>query len=202
MFVLLRLRPVNRPIIRPFSTSSANSVFSTRFPPSRLDNVERLEDYKPTGFHPVVIGDTLAQGRYRIIHKLGFGGSSTIWLARNHAGKLVTLKVMSADVSSKPVDEIPELVVPRKLFDYFRAPDPVPSSNIQLLEDHFIENGPNGSHVCLVYNFGGPSLLAMSDSPGRVIGSRRLRRDLARKVASQVVGAVELMHSAGFVHGG
>jgi serine/threonine-protein kinase SRPK3 len=177
-------------------------MVSARFRPSRLDNVENIEDYKPTGFHPVVIGDTLAQDRYRIIHKLGFGGSSTIWLARNQTGKLVTLKVMRANVSLKPVDEIPELVVPRKVVDYIRAQDPVPSANMQIIEDHFIENGPNGSHFCFVSELAGPSILSMSDSPGRVIGSRRLRRDLARKVARQVVGVVELMHSAGFVHGG
>ncbi|KAG5649973.1 hypothetical protein H0H81_001274, partial [Sphagnurus paluster] len=108
---------------------------------------------------------------------------------------------MRADMSSKPVDEIPELAIPKKVLEYIRARHPVPRSNIQTIEDYFIENGPNGSHFCLVSHFAGPSILSMSDSPGRVIGSRRLRRDLARKVAKQLTGAVELIHSAGFVHG-
>jgi len=42
----------------------------------------------------------------------------------------------------------------------------------------------------------------MSDSPGRVAGNRRLRSDLAGKVAMQVASVVKLMHTAGYVHGG
>ncbi|KIM46980.1 hypothetical protein M413DRAFT_63939 [Hebeloma cylindrosporum] len=172
-----------------------------RFRPSRFDDIECVEGYHPGGFHPIAIGDVFAQGRYRVVHKLGFGGSSTIWLARNRSGKLVTLKVVRADVSSKPVDQVPELGVPRKLLEYVQERGPVVRSNIQTVQDHFMEDGPNGSHLCLVYQLAGPSILSMSDSPGRTIGSRRLRSDLARKVAKQVVGAVELMHTAGFVHG-
>jgi serine/threonine-protein kinase SRPK3 len=65
----------------------------------------------------VVIGDAFAQGHYRVVHKLNFGGSLTNWLARNlnRPRKLVTLKVMHAEVSSKPLDEIPKLFVLLKL---------------------------------------------------------------------------------------
>lgn len=44
---------------------------------------ESFVDYRPGGFHPVAIGDSLSADRYIIYHKLGFGGSSTIWLARD-----------------------------------------------------------------------------------------------------------------------
>ena len=37
---------------------------------------------------------------------------------------------------------------------------------------------------------------------GRIEGSKRLRGDLARQVAMQTATAMELMHSAGLVHGG
>ncbi|KAF5383682.1 hypothetical protein D9615_003640 [Tricholomella constricta] len=183
------------------STSSLSSMPPSRFRPSRLDNVEYVEGYRPGGFHPVAIGDVFAQGRYRVVHKLGFGGSSTIWLARNRPGKLVTLKVMRAEDSSKPVGDIPDLAVPLKLSEYLHAKGPVARSNIQTPEDYFTENGPNGSHLCLVYELAGPSILSMADCPGRVIGSRRLRKDLARKVIKQLVCAVELMHTGSFVHG-
>jgi serine/threonine protein kinase len=120
-----------------------------------LDGVEDVEDYRPGGFHPVAIGDVFAEGRYRVVHKLGFGGSSTIWLARNRPGKLVTLKIMRAKVSSKPVDEIPELAVSLKLSEYIQAKGLVPRSNIQTPGDCFKENGPNGLHLCLVYQLAG-----------------------------------------------
>src|SRR5690349_2939382 len=47
-----------------------------------IEDVEKLERYRPGGYHPVTIGEQLG-GRYSIVHKLGFGGYSTIWLARD-----------------------------------------------------------------------------------------------------------------------
>jgi hypothetical protein len=41
-------------------------------------DVEDLERYTPGGYHPTLIGDTFCSGRYTIVHKLGFGGYSTI----------------------------------------------------------------------------------------------------------------------------
>ncbi|KAF8535880.1 hypothetical protein BDD12DRAFT_750432 [Trichophaea hybrida] len=45
---------------------------------------DRLEDpamYKPGGYHPLELGDELHNGCYQIIHRLGHGGYSTVWLA-------------------------------------------------------------------------------------------------------------------------
>jgi serine/threonine protein kinase len=176
-------------------------VTKPRFSPSQLDEIEGIEEYRPGGFHPIVIGDLFAHGRYRIIHKLGFGGSSTVWLARDQqkeAGRLVTLKALRADISCKLPDENPELVVPRSLLVSF----PESGGDFQTIEDHFTVRGPNGSHLFLISPLAGPSVLAMSDSPGRVSGSRRLRGDLARKVAKEAAKAMYCMHSAGWVHGG
>jgi len=44
--------------------------------------VEGPHRYQPGGYHPVHLGDVYCQ-RYRIIHKLGFGTYSTVWLARD-----------------------------------------------------------------------------------------------------------------------
>jgi len=43
---------------------------------------ENLPDYDPLDFYPVRIGETLAS-RYKVIGKLGFGNSSTVWLSRD-----------------------------------------------------------------------------------------------------------------------
>ncbi|KAK0483777.1 kinase-like domain-containing protein [Armillaria novae-zelandiae] len=166
---------------------------SQSFIPSRLDEVEDVEEYRPGGFHPMSIGDVFADGRYRVIHKLGFGGSSTIWLAldrHKQLDRLVTLKAMRADVSSKAPNELSDLAVPQML-----QADPHCSSCVpQAVEDHFVVEGPNGSHRFLVYPFTGPKCSSLS-------GSRRLRGDLARSVAKQTATAVHHMHCAGFVHG-
>ena len=51
--------------------------------PRSLEWFERVEEYRPGGFHPMVVGDLFAHGRHRVIHKLAFGSYSTIWLARD-----------------------------------------------------------------------------------------------------------------------
>ncbi|EGN96975.1 hypothetical protein SERLA73DRAFT_154350 [Serpula lacrymans var. lacrymans S7.3] len=179
-------------------------MVSPRFIPSRLDGIEDVEDYQPGGFHPISIGDDFEQGRFRVLHKLGFGGSSTVWLARDQRaredqGRIVTLKAMRSDVpSSSTPSQIPELSISQKL----RASLPHSETiGFQTVNHHFFVQGPNGNHLFLISPFAGPSILAMSDSPGRVAGSRRLRADLARKVAKQTVETIHHMHCAGVVHG-
>ena len=151
------------------------------------------------------IGDVFADGRYKVLHKLGFGGSSTIWLARDSvSGMLVALKILAAFKSTEPKDEIEELVISRKLDTLISSTRNAARHNIQTIKDSFIEEGPNGTHICLVSELAGPSVFAMSffGCEGRLEGSKRLRGDLAKNVAKQTAAAVELMHSAGLVHGG
>jgi len=42
-----------------------------------------VESYRPGGFHPVHLGDTLSGGRYKVVRKLGYGAFSTVWLAED-----------------------------------------------------------------------------------------------------------------------
>lgn len=44
---------------------------------------ERLAGYKPGVYHPVCLGDHFKDGRYHVRHKLGWGGYSTVWLAKD-----------------------------------------------------------------------------------------------------------------------
>lgn len=48
-----------------------------------LYNQEEMSKYCPGGLHPVCLGDTFKDGRYKIRHKLGWGGYSTVWLAKD-----------------------------------------------------------------------------------------------------------------------
>jgi hypothetical protein len=43
-------------------------------------DTEDVERYQRGGFHPVHLGDVYDE-RYRVVHKLGAGGFSTVWLA-------------------------------------------------------------------------------------------------------------------------
>ncbi|KAJ3934541.1 MAG: kinase-like domain-containing protein [Lentinula lateritia] len=169
-------------------------MLKRRFVPCIFDEVEDVEDYKPGGFHPVRIGDKFNDGRYRILHKLGNGGSSTIWLARDEQfsesglGKLVTIKALRADAFkiNSPELVVPTLMSSSESFDFYRK-----------VEDNFVVNGPNGTHMFIIYAFAGPSVRAISEFPE----NRRLRADLARKIAAQASSALQRIHRAGFIHG-
>lgn len=68
-------------------------------PSNVLFEEENFLDYRPGGFHPVALGDTLKDGRYKIYHKLGYGGFSTVWVARDyrHAAAFPTIHFTFAD---------------------------------------------------------------------------------------------------------
>jgi serine/threonine-protein kinase SRPK3 len=176
------------------------------------DHVENLEKYRPGGLHPICVGDKLRNGRYTILNKLGHGGSSTVWLARDEfchtkpygiGPQLVALKVLSAEEStSGPHLEAHAAQGLTAALHQCPEVDHV-NSHLGFAIDHFQETGPNGIRLCLVLNLFGPSIYAVRQSVhSRMEGSRRLRADLARKTAKQAADAIAFMHSAGFVHGG
>lgn len=59
------------------------------FPNKDFENVEEpllqeeaMEGFSSGEYYPMVIGDVL-DSRYQVVGKLGFGVSSTVWLARD-----------------------------------------------------------------------------------------------------------------------
>lgn len=176
---------------------AAKSPKELRYRLPHLDNVEDVEKYRKGGFHPIHLGDALKGGRYCVLHKLGYGGFSTVWLARDKfQDRLVSLKVLTAEASRQHK----ELRLLRRLDEHVRA-DPLRGSIIATLDD-FTIGGPNGTHICYVSRPGGPSLSAVSDSPGEIAGTRRLRAPVARNLARQLAKAVSFIHDVGIVHGG
>ena len=151
---------------------------------------EGLENYVRGGYHPVHLGDVF-EARYKVVHKLGYGGFSTVWLARDNVlQRYVAVKILSAEVSS----ECPEL----KILNYLKqsSTDHPGRQYIAFLIDHFELHGPNGTHLCLVSEVLGPSLAYL-------IGKNlQLRGSVARKVARQLAEAVAFLHSQGVCHGG
>ena len=53
---------------------------------SFVEDAERFSGYRPGGYHPVHLGERYGDGgRYKILHKLGNGTYSTVWLAEDLA---------------------------------------------------------------------------------------------------------------------
>ncbi|KAG6223538.1 hypothetical protein E4U26_004461 [Claviceps purpurea] len=68
---------------------------SPLFPRTRTVNIEEetFPDHVASQFYPVKIGD-IFRARYQIVGKLGYGVTSTVWLARDLSGcRHVALKI-------------------------------------------------------------------------------------------------------------
>ncbi|EYE90594.1 uncharacterized protein EURHEDRAFT_466856 [Aspergillus ruber CBS 135680] len=66
-------------------------------PASLFLDEEHISEFQKGQYYPVNIGD-ISHSRYRVIGKLGFGRTSTVWLARDMEGHAyVTLKVYTRD---------------------------------------------------------------------------------------------------------
>ncbi|KAL1544092.1 non-specific serine/threonine protein kinase [Salvia divinorum] len=118
---------------------------------------EGTEDYRRGGYHAVRIGDTFKHGRYFVQSKLGWGHFSTVWLAWDlHKSIYVALKVQKSapHYTEAAMDEITIL---REIAEG----DPEDKKCALKLLDHFKHSGPNGQHVCMVFEYLGDNLLTL-----------------------------------------
>ena len=158
-----------------------------KYLPFELGECEYLEDYEPGGFHPVHLGDVY-DDRYQVVHKLGFGGFSTVWLARDTlTTRWIALKVIVARES--PTYEARSTIASH--------PSIVGSRLFAVADRQFWIDGPNGRHLCLVFLVLGPNLAGLSKG----IYSR-IKPQFAKEVSLQAAQALAHLHSHGLCHGG
>ncbi|KAG7407039.1 Serine/threonine-protein kinase SRPK [Fusarium oxysporum f. sp. rapae] len=73
----------------------------------RRVGAEPLHRYRPGGYHPIESGDSLSDGRYRVLHKLGWGSYSTTWAAKDQLNdRYVALKITVAEAKRSKEIEI------------------------------------------------------------------------------------------------
>ncbi|KAJ4112485.1 hypothetical protein NW768_011651 [Fusarium equiseti] len=156
-----------------------------------IEGVEKIFGYRPGGYHPIYIGDTLHQ-RYRVVDKLGWGGCSTIWLARDTTlSRFVAVKVGIAASDDKELEILSRLLKP------MYGSDDRGKSLFRPILDRFSVNGPNGTHPCSITTVARCSLAYLED--GEECGVHDL--SVVRSLAAQLAIAVAYMHKQGFVHG-
>eukprot|EP00268_Persea_americana_P021616 TRINITY_DN2154_c2_g4_i1.p1 TRINITY_DN2154_c2_g4~~TRINITY_DN2154_c2_g4_i1.p1 ORF type:complete len:441 (-),score=85.40 TRINITY_DN2154_c2_g4_i1:336-1658(-) len=147
---------------------------------------EGVDAYRKGGYHAVRPGDPFAGGRYIAQRKLGWGHYSTVWLAFDtRSSRFVALKIQksSAEFAEAALHEIEFLTAVAK-------GDPSNSKCVIRLLDHFKHAGPNGQHICLVFEFLGDSLL-------RLIKYNRykgIELSKVREICGWILMALEYLH--------
>ncbi|SPQ99904.1 unnamed protein product (mitochondrion) [Plasmodiophora brassicae] len=123
---------------------------------------EGSDGYKPGGYHPVRVGQVYNR-RYRIESKLGWGHFSTVWLATDttvddaHQHRHVALKIQKSaeHYTEAALDEI----------ELLRRAGSASEHVVRLL-DFFYHVGPNGRHMCMVFELLGENLLSLIKKSG------------------------------------
>lgn len=159
------------------------------------ENEEDLKDYAPGGYHTCFIGESYKNNKYTLVRKLGWGHFSTVWLARDNDKQChVAMKIVRSakHYTDTAIDEI-------KLLDKVTTSDmhhPGHEHVIQLL-DTFTHRGPNGVHVCMVFEVLGENLLGLI----RRYKHRGIPVVFVKQIAKQLLSALDFLHRmCGVIH--
>ncbi|OBT93442.2 hypothetical protein VE01_08681 [Pseudogymnoascus verrucosus] len=163
-------------------------------PHNLLYTQEPLSRYRQGGYHPVTLGDTFNDTRYTVLHKLGWGGYSTVWLARDKKdNQWVSIKILTAESG----DKSRELVNLHTLSS--SSQEGLAARYIVRLLDEFTHNGPNGTHKCLVFELLGPTVVRIvEDFYGN---DEKLEPETILRISEQLLQATAFIHRAGLAHG-
>lgn len=173
---------------------------------------EELPDYKADRFYPVRLGDVF-EDRYQVIAKLGFGSSSTIWLARDlkylrfHNVLFVLYSCNSSNIyrdhqyvalktyvhTSKFHRELPFYDHISPYFTNIRSHRG--RHNIRRLLSSFQITGPHGKHTVLVFQASQMSLRDMKF----VFFPKGFNEGFVKGAIIELLEALDFLHTHGEV---
>ncbi|OTN65881.1 putative Serine/threonine protein kinase [Plasmodium knowlesi] len=188
----------------PSNNSSSQDATSGKLQYTESDD-EGSDEYCKGGYHPVKINE-IYNNRYRIEGKLGWGHFSTVWVATDLKSKplkfvaikiqkgsesfgesakceinyLKTVKANSFDSSWVEIKEHQR----ERLFHYNMT------KGVVSFIDSFEHKGPNGTHVCMVFEFMGPNLLSLI----KHYDYKGIPLNLVRKIATHVLIGLQYLH--------
>ncbi|KID83605.1 protein kinase domain protein [Metarhizium guizhouense ARSEF 977] len=153
---------------------------------------ELLPGDRLKSFHPTRPGEVL-NGRFKTITKLGYGASSTVWLAENiafensadnSAPRYVAVKIVALDIDAAWEAGISKLIA-------HTEPSHEGLDFIRTHIDEFQLTGENGTHTCLVYT---PMRETLFQLQHRLRG-QRLAPPLVKFFMYCLLKAVDYLHT-------
>ncbi|KAF8168253.1 kinase-like domain-containing protein [Crassisporium funariophilum] len=149
---------------------------------------ESPADYNAGGYLPVKVNDTFHNNRYRVVRKLGWGHFSTVWLVKDtETQRHSALKVVKSAgrYAETARDEIKLL----SRVSSFSPSHPGREHIVSFL-DSFSHQGPEASHVCIVFEPLGENLLALIERNKK----KGVPRPLVKVIARQILLGLEYLH--------
>ncbi|PKY07070.1 CMGC protein kinase [Aspergillus campestris IBT 28561] len=165
----------------------------TRFPTSGFETIsasevveeERFEGFKKGRYYPVNIGEVFSS-KYQVVGKLGFGVTSTVWLARDlQDHRYVTLKVYTCDETNQ--EEF-------KIYKHLSQANTLDPGHVHVrtaLDAFTIPRALGNSHHCLVQK---PMWESFRDLLFRN-PEHRFTEDLLKAGLMQIFLALDYLHS-------
>ncbi|GMF26058.1 unnamed protein product [Phytophthora lilii] len=125
---------------------------------------EGESSYKPGGYHRVQVGEVY-NSRFEVLQKLGWGHFSTVWKCLDRqTGEMVAMKVQKSarhyTEAAKDEIELLECTVHAARTEY-ESVEQQEAIKVVRLVDSFEHKGPNGMHVCMVFEMMGDNLLTL-----------------------------------------
>ena len=150
------------------------------------DDEEHESDYKKGGYHPVYIGESFKDGRYTVLHKLGWGHFSTVWLvADEEQGGQAALKIVKSaeHYSAAAKDEV-------EILSHIAEKDPENRYHCCRMTDTFDHRGPHGKHICMVFEVLGDNLLSLI----RHYDHEGIPLDIVKKLSREILEGLDFLH--------
>ena len=166
--------------------------------------------YASGRYFPVKLGDVFEHGRYRVFHKLGWGGYATVWLAKDityvwlhrmirkadrrgsRTNINVALKFSNTKLNSRELQILHHLKFSTTAQKY--ASHPGRHMVLELLDDFAVSS----THRCLVLNVMGGDLQSSIETER----CRRLPRGTALSIARDVALGLDYLWKCNVAHGG
>ncbi|CAG8947882.1 unnamed protein product [Penicillium salamii] len=173
----------------PHSSSKLPPIVATN---TEEDPEEGKDVYRPGGFHPVHIGDVY-NNRYKVLNKIGYGVYSTVWLVedteKENGGlcRYLALKILSAECYGTE-----NHIFEKEILQHLRDGDPkqLGYDHICHLVDDFEHQGPNGSHICLVFHLIGETLESFQEW----FPEGHIPNQVMRRITIQMLLALDYAH--------
>lgn len=151
----------------------------------------------------------LFHNRYIVVQKLGWGHFSTVWLCKDTKfGTFVAMKVQKSaeNYTEAALDEIDLLTVVSKnsdcpawvgsLIERNMKPNRDACFVVQMLNS-FMHSGPNGDHVCMVFEILGVNLLEII----KLYNYKGIPMSICREIARQILIGLDYLHRiCGIIH--